>query len=147
MELFEYKTKLPFPVDEVFALTIDLEKAPHWHAFFTRIEQITPGQIDVGTEWRVSHSFGSFTLKIIEMTPHERVVFKGSTVMGMTPNFTIEFAPAQIGTAIHYYLHPDAPRWLQPPMRWFAPSFGRKDLDRYYQEMELLLAELQRGFS
>ncbi len=38
--LFEIDQFMPHPIETVFALTVDLEKAPHWHSFFTKVEQV-----------------------------------------------------------------------------------------------------------
>ena len=47
MKLFEKHVIVPYPIEKVFALTVDLEIAPHWHSFFTHVLQLTPQ-----TYWR-----------------------------------------------------------------------------------------------
>lgn len=140
MNLFTYETRIPQPIDAVFALTVNLEKAPYWHSFFNDVRQLSPNPIGKGSRWRIDYPLGRFTLEIIAYQPPERAVFRGSPVMGMTPNFTIVMGAVPGGTAVHYALHPEAPRLLRPFLVLFAPPLGRWDLNRYFRELEDALA-------
>ncbi len=140
MKLFDYQATLPYTIEAVFALTVDLERAPRWHGFFTDVQQLTPDPIGVGSRWQMIFNGGSFELEIVEYEPPRRVVFRGSTVMGMVPNFTIELQPVAAGTQIHYLLHPDVPALMRLPVALLGPPFGRRDLNRYFGELETLLA-------
>ena len=111
MTLFEIDQFMPHPIETVFALTVDLAKAPHWHSFFTKIEQLTPNPISKDSQWKMHFRGGEFTLEITAYQPPHRVVFRGSQVSKMVPNFTIEMQPVPKGTQIHYGLHPDIPGW------------------------------------
>ena len=46
MILVEVETIMPFPIEEVFTRTIDLEKAPKWHFIFTDIKQLNSNQVE-----------------------------------------------------------------------------------------------------
>jgi uncharacterized membrane protein len=133
---------LPHPIEDVFALTVDLQNAPHWHSIFTNVEQLTPNPIGMGSRWKVSFAVGSFTLEIIEYQPPLRVAFKGSPIMGVVPNFTIELKAVAEGTLVHYYLHPDVPGLIEPVVAIAAPPYGRRDLDRYFRELDAMLARV-----
>lgn len=76
------------------------------------------------------------TLEITDYQPPDRVTFKGSRTWGMVPNFTIKLQAISDGTLMHYYLHPDIPTLLRPMMAVFAPPYGRRDLDRYFRELD-----------
>jgi uncharacterized protein YndB with AHSA1/START domain len=134
--LFDYQTILPHPIEDVFTLTVDLQNAPHWHSIFTEVEQLTPNPIGLGSKWRVSYGVGSMTLEITDYQPQNLVAFKGSRAWGMVPNFTITLQAVMAGTQVHYYLHPDIPTLLRPMMAVFAPPYGRRDLDRYFRELD-----------
>lgn len=141
MKLFEHYTHMPHPIDEVFALTVNLEKAPHWHSIFTSVQQVTLNPIGVGSRWTVHYSIGNFDLEITDYQPPSQVVFRGSRVMGgVTPNFTIQFESRAKGTHIQYLLHPDVPMLWQPIVKIFAPPYGRWDLNRYFRELNVMLA-------
>ena len=137
--LFDYQTILPHPIEDVFALTVDLQKAPHWHSIFTAVEQLTPNPIGLGSKWKVSYGVGKMTLEIIDYQPPTMVVFKGSRAWGMVPNFTIKLQAVSEGTLVHYFLHPDIPALLRPLMALFAVPYGRRDLDRYFSELNATL--------
>ena len=141
MALMEYQTTLPHPIEEVFARTVDLENAPHWHAFFTAVQQLTDGPIALGSRWQINYGVGSFALTITDYQPPHRAVFQGSrSIGGMIPNFTIAFTPSEAGTDVHYTMHPDIPALLQPLIQLLAPPYGRRDLDRYFRELNILMA-------
>lgn len=141
MKLFEHDATLPYPIEDVFALTVDLENAPHWHSFFKSVKQLTPHSIGVGSAWEIDFGAGRFTLEITDYSPPHRVIFIGSRVMRMNPNFTIEFQTVAQGTQIRYLLHPDVPALLQPVMAVFGPPYGRRDLARYFDEMHTALSK------
>ena len=67
--LFDYQTIIPHPIEDVFALTVALENAQHWHSIFTDVEQLTPNPIGLGSKWKVSYGVGSFTLDITDYQP------------------------------------------------------------------------------
>lgn len=140
MTLFEYQTMLAYPIDAVFALTVDLEQAPRWHSIFTDVRRLTSGPIGAGSGWKMIFTGGSFDLEIIDYQPPHRMVLKGSPVMRMVPNFTIEMDPIAEGTRIRYRLHPDIPILLKPLMAIAAPPYGRRDLNRYFRELGIMLA-------
>lgn len=144
MKLFEYQTILPHPIEDVFALTVDLQKAPHWHSIFTNVKQITLDPIGLGSRWQVSYGMGGIEpdmiLEIIDYVPPSRVVFEARRSFGMVPNFTIELQAVEKGTAVRYLLHPDIPSLLKPLMATFAVPYGRRDLDRYFRELDVMLA-------
>jgi uncharacterized membrane protein len=140
MKLFEKQTLMPYPIEDVFALTVNLEKAPYWHHIFTDVQQLTPNPIGVGSRWKVSYGMGNFDLEITDYQPPSQVVFRGSSVMGMIPNFTIQFQSVSDGTQVQYLLHPDMPRLLQPIMKIIGPPYGSWDLDRYFRELNVMLA-------
>lgn len=139
MQLFEYHSELPHPADEVFALTADLENAPHWHRFFKSVRQVSPGPIGVETRWQVDFLGGGFSLQVTEFEPPHRLVFRGSRVGGVIPNFTIEVKPAEGGSHVRYVLHPDVPALLRPIISVFGPPFGRWDLNRYFRHLDAAL--------
>jgi hypothetical protein len=141
MVLFEIQTVMPYSIEEVFALTVNLEKAPRWHNIFTDVQKLTPDPIGSGSRWRISYIVGSFVLEIAHYQPPDRVTFKGSTVIGGTiPNFTIELRSVTEGTQLRYLIHPDIPFWLKPLMAVIAPPYGRRDLERYFRELKTILA-------
>jgi len=141
MDLMEVKTILPYPIDEVFAITVDLEKAPRWHSIFTGVQQLTANPIGLGSRWQIKYAVSSFVLEITDYQPPNRITFKGSTVIGGTvPNFTIELQPVPEGTQLSYMIHPDIPSLLRPLMGIVAPPYGRRDLARYFRELENILA-------
>ena len=137
--LFDYQTILPYAIEDVFALTVDLQKSPHWHSIFTAVEQLTPDPIGMGAQWEISYTVGSMTLEITEYQPPTLVVFKGNRTWGMVPNFTIKLQTISEGTLVHYYLHPAIPTLLKPLMAIFAVPYGRRDLDRYFRELDAAL--------
>jgi len=139
MALFDYQTILPHAIEDVFALTVDLENAPYWHSIFTDVEQLTPNLIEMGSRWKISYGMGSITLEITEYEPPDLVTFKGSRAWGMVPNFTIKLQAVSEGTRVHYFLHPDIPTLLRPLMAVFAVPYGRRDLDRYFRELDATL--------
>ena len=137
--LFDYQTIIPHPIEDVFALTVDLENAPHWHSIFTDVEQLTPNPIGMGSKWKVSYGVGSMSLEITAYQPPILVAFKGSRAWGMIQNFTIKLQAIAEGTEVHYFLHPDIPTLMEPLMAGLAPPYGRRDLDRYFREMDTVL--------
>ena len=137
--LFDYQTIIPHPIEDVFALTVDLENAPHWHSIFTDVEQLTPNPIGPGSKWKVSYSVGSMSLEITDFDPPTLVAFKGSPIWGMVPNFTIKLQAVAEGTKVHYFLHPDIPALLKPLTAVFAPPYGRRDLNRYFRKLDAAL--------
>lgn len=142
MTLMTFDKNLPFPINNVFNLTVDLENAPRWHSIFTHVQQLTPNPIGIGSQWQMNYGFGHFTLTITDYQPPTAVTFQGTPVMGGTiPNFTINLQTSPDGTHIHYTMHPDIPRWLAPAMKIIAPPYGRRDLNRYFREMEAQLAK------
>ncbi len=140
LELFDYQTTLPYIIEDVFDLTVDLECAPYWHSIFSRVEMLTSDPIGLNSQWNVHLGPGSFDLQITEFVHPYRAVFSGTTVHGFSPNFTIEMAALGQGTFIHYLLHPQAPKFMRPLLATFAPAYGRCDLDRYFREMHSALA-------
>jgi uncharacterized protein YndB with AHSA1/START domain len=141
MVLLEVETIVPQPIEEVFALTVNLEKAPRWHSIFTDVQQITPDPIGMGSRWKISYIVGRFVLEITDYQPPNRVTFKGSVVIGGTiPNFTIELRAVSEGTRLRYLVHPDIPPWLKPLMAIIAPPYGKHDLERYFRELKTMLA-------
>jgi uncharacterized membrane protein len=143
MKLFEYVTFLPHPIEDVFALTVDLEKAPHWHSFFTNVVRLTPDPIGLGSRWQVNFSVGGFTVEIIDYQPPTRVEMVGSSIMGVIPNFTIQFESIAEGTRVQYLLHPDVPAIIRSFAALFAVPYGRRDLNRYFRELDEALAHLR----
>ncbi|VAW40882.1 hypothetical protein MNBD_CHLOROFLEXI01-1686 [hydrothermal vent metagenome] len=141
MNLFEEQAILPHSVEDVFALTVNLENAPHWHIFFKNVQQLTPDPVDLGSRWKVSLAVGSFTLEIVEFQPPRRVAFKGSAITGIAPNFTIEFQPVQEGTRVLYLLHPTMPSLWKPLIKIVAPPYGRWDLARYFRKLDKALEQ------
>ena len=139
MQLFEYHAHLPHPIEDVFALTVDLESAPRWHSFFRDVRQLTDYPIGIGSQWQMIFNAGSFVLTIIDYQPPHRVVFEGSQIMGMIPNFTIYLQPESDGTRVNYQLHPDVPLWMRLPVAIFAPPYGRWDLKRYFAELDQMM--------
>jgi hypothetical protein len=140
MKLFEKQTVMPYPIEDVFALTVDLENAPHWHIFFTDVEQLTAGPIGIGTSWKISYGIGSFMLEINDCRRPNHVEFKGSPIFGIVPNFTIELQAVTEGTLVEYKLHPNFPTLFHPFVQIFAPPFGNRDLDRYFRELNTILS-------
>jgi hypothetical protein len=145
MKLFDYETVLPYPIETVFQHTVDLEHAPRWHPIFYRVEQMTPGVIGLGTQWRKDYQFfgirGAFYLQIVEWQPYQTVCFQGSRIAGMIPNFIIHFKPVAGGTHIHYILQPTVPRFMQLPMAFVGPFVGRRDLRHYFSELDKQIAQ------
>jgi uncharacterized membrane protein len=141
MNLFEEQAILPHPVEDVFARTVNLENAPHWHIFFTNVQQLTPNPVGLGSRWKISFAMGGFTLEIVEFQPPHRAAFKGSAIAGIAPNFTIEFQPAQGGTRVLYLLHPTVPSLWRPLIKIVAPPYGRWDLARYFGELNKALEQ------
>ncbi|MCI0709496.1 MAG: SRPBCC family protein [Chloroflexi bacterium] len=140
MRLFEHTAMMPYAVEDVFNLTVDLEKAPHWHSIFTTVKQLTPAPIGSGSRWQIKFRGGGFTLEIINYQPPHRVEFVGSSIMGVIPNFTIEFESIAEGTRVRYLLHPDVPALIRPVAALIAPPYGRHDLNRYFRELDVILA-------
>ena len=81
-------------------------------------------------------------LEIVEYQPPSRVVFSGQRSFGMVPNFTIELKTVEKGTTVRYLLHPDIPTFLRPLLATFAVPYGRRDLDRYFRELDAMLARV-----
>ncbi len=141
MNLMEIEVTLAYPIEEVFALTFDLEKAPRWHSIFSDVKQLTDGPIGKGSRWQISYVVGSFILEIVNFRPPFSVTFKGSKVIGGTiPNFTIELQTVPEGTQLSYIIHPEIPALLGPVMRLIAPPYGKHDLARYFRQLETMLA-------
>ncbi|UCG24542.1 MAG: SRPBCC family protein [Chloroflexota bacterium] len=146
MILVETETIMPYPIEDVFALTVDLQKAPRWHNVLTDIRQLTANPIGAGSRWKIGYGVGSFELEIVDYQPPNKVVFKGSALfMGTVPNFTVELEtmPEGQGTRLRYIAHPHIPRLWRPLMSVLGPAWGRRDLARYFREFETMLA-LQR---
>ena len=107
MILLETQTILPFSIEAVYALTVDLEQAPRWHAILTVVQQLTTPPIGMGTQWKMHYEIGSFVLEITDYQPPHRVTFQGSNVIGGTiPNFTIELQTVTEETQVRYLIHP-----------------------------------------
>lgn len=101
MRLFEIQTTIPHPIEEVFAVTVNLEKAPRWHRIFTSVQQITSNPIGLGSRWKINYIVGNFVVEITDYQPPHFVTFKGSRVIGGTiPNFTIELQTVTEGTQL-----------------------------------------------
>jgi hypothetical protein len=145
MKLFDYETVLSYPIETVFQHTVDLEHAPRWHPIFYHIEQTTLGNIGLGTQWRKHYRFfgmqGVLHLQIVDWKPYQTVHFQGSCIAGMIPNFVIHFEPVASGTHIHYILQPTVPRFMQLPMAFVGPFVGRRDLRRYFSELDRQIAQ------
>ena len=122
--LVEIETVMPYPIEDVFALTVDLEKAPRWHNIFTDVQQRSTNPIGKGSQWQIKYVVSSFELEITDFQPPDRVTFKGSAVIGGTvPNFTIELQAVSEGTQLRYIIHPDIPSLLRPLRRfWIFPT-------------------------
>lgn len=142
MALVEAQTVLPYPIEDVFALTIDAERALRWHAVLTPVQQLTSGPVGVGTRWKLGYGLGSFDLEIVDYQPPNRVVFKESTIslIRTTPHFTVELETVAGGTRLRYLAHPDVPSFWQPLMAIVAPPWGKRDLARYFRELKTMLA-------
>src|SRR5215207_1813675 len=149
MKLFDYETVLPYPIETVFQHTVDLEHAPRWHPMFYHVEQITPGAIGLGTQWRKDYQFlgirGAINLQIVEWQPYQTVCFQGLHIAGMLPNFIIHFKPVVGGTHIHYILQPTVPRIMQLPMMFAGPFVGRRDLRHYFCALDKQIAQAQNA--
>jgi hypothetical protein len=59
MIILETQTILPYLIEDVFALTVDLEKAPRWHAILTVVQQLTTPPIGMGTRWKMHYAVES----------------------------------------------------------------------------------------
>lgn len=141
MILVEVETIMPYPIEEVFALTVNLEKAPRWHIFFTDVKQLTTNPIGVGSRWKMSYGIGGFSLEIVDYQPPDCVVFKGSPLFwGTIPNFTIEFKAVPEGTWLHYIAHPHLPPLVKPLLAIPGPLWGKRDLARYFRQFKTMLA-------
>jgi uncharacterized protein YndB with AHSA1/START domain len=141
MELVEIQTIMRYPIEDVFALTIDLEKAPRWHNIFTAVQQLTPNPIGPGSRWKINYGVGSFVLEIIDYQPPNCVIFKGSTlIFGTIPNFTVELEVVAEGTRLRYVAHPYVPPLFRPLVSVIGPPWGKRDLARYFREFETMLA-------
>ena len=141
MILLEIQTIMPYPIEAVFALTVNLEKAPRWHSIFTQVQQLTPNPIGMESRWKINYGVGSFMLKITDYQPPHCVTFKGSPVIGgAIPNFTILLRAVAEGTQLRYLVHPDIPPLLKPIMAIIAPPYGKRDLERYFRELKTMLA-------
>jgi uncharacterized membrane protein len=141
MKLLEIQTIIPYPVEDVFSITVNLEKAPRWHNIFSNVQQLDPNPIGLGSRWKINYVVGSFVLEITDYQPPNRVTFKGSTVLGGTvPNFTVELQAVAEGTQLLYLVHPDIPLLLKPLMAIIAPPYGKRDLERYFRELITMLA-------
>jgi hypothetical protein len=149
MKLFDYEAVLPYPIETVFQHTVDLEHAPRWHPMFYHVEQMTPGAIDLGTQWRKDYQFlgihGALHLQIVEWQPYQTVCFQGSRIAGMIPDFIIHFEPVASGTHIHYILQPTVPRFMQPPMAFLGPFVGRRDLRHYFSKLDRQIAQAEKS--
>ena len=140
MTLLEVQTVIPHPINKVFALTVNLERAPRWHAIFTGVQQLTANPIGIGSQWKIHYRIGSFVLEITEYQPPQHVTFKGSPVIGGTiPHFTIALQVVPAGTHLMYRVQPEIPRWLKPLMLHIAPPYGKRDLERYFRELNKML--------
>lgn len=141
MPLMEIQTILPYPIENVFALTVDLEKAPHWHHIFSDIQKLTTHPIGLGSRWKINYGIGNLVVEIIDYQAPQYVVFKGSTIPGgIIPNFTINLQTVAVGTQIQYVIDPKIPFLLNPLMTIIVPPYGRWDLTRYFRELEQRLA-------
>jgi hypothetical protein len=132
---------MPYPIEDVFALTVNLEKAPRWHNILTDVQQLTANPVGVGSQWQIRYGFGSFVLEIIDYQPPNRVSFKGSNLlMGTIPNFTVELETVPEGTEVSYIAHPQIPPLWKPLMSIIGPQWGKRDLARYFREFRTILA-------
>jgi hypothetical protein len=130
-----------YPIEDVFALTVDLEKAPRWHNVLTDVRQLTANPIGTGSRWKIGYGIGSFVLEIVDYQPPNNVIFKGSALsMGTVPNFTVELETVSEGTRLRYIAHPYIPSLWRPLMSIVGPPWGRRDLARYFREFEAMLA-------
>ena len=141
MILVEVQTVMPYPIEDVFALTVNLEKAPRWHNIFTDVQQLTANPIGIESCWQIRYGVGSFMLKIIDYQPPNRVIFKGSKLLiGTIPNFTVELEVVPEGTEVRYIAHPQIPPLWKPLMSIIGPLWGKRDLARYFHEFQTMLA-------
>jgi len=142
MALVEVQTTMPYPIEDVFALTVNLEQAPRWHTIFTDVQQLTSDPIGLGSRWRINYGVvGSFDLEIVDYQPPRRVIFKGSPLfIGTIPHFTVELEPVSGGTRVRYLAHPNMPSLVKPLMSIIAPPWGKRDLERYFREFQTKLA-------
>jgi hypothetical protein len=141
MILVEVQTVMPYPINDVFALTVNLEKAPRWHNIFTDVKQLTANPIGTGSRWQISYGVGSFMLEIIDYQPSNSVIFKGSKLLiGTIPNFTVELESVTEGTLIRYIAHPQIPSLWKPLMSIIGPPWGKRELARYFREFQTMLA-------
>ena len=138
--LFEIHTIMPYPIEDVFALTINLEKAPRWHNIFTDVQQLTANPIGTGSRWKISYGVGNFMLEIIDYQPPHRVTFRGRAIMGIVANFTVELQAVTEGTRLRYLPHPDVSPLLKPFVKIVGTPYGKRDLERYFRELETMLA-------
>ena len=143
MALVDVKTIIPYPIADVFALTIDLENAPYWHAMFSGVKQLTTTQIGLGSRWQLHYPMGEFFLEIIEFSPPHRVIFKGNPLpfWGTIPHFTVTLQEVDTGTQVRYQAHPHIPWLIRPLITLTVPPWGRRDLMRYFREFEELMAQ------
>ena len=110
MNLMEIQTIVPYSIEDVFALTVNLEEAPRWHSIFSSVQHLETKPIGPGSRWKINYVVGSFVLEIIDFQPPNLVAFKGSTVFGGTiPNFTIMLEAVAEGTRLSYLVHPKIP--------------------------------------
>jgi uncharacterized membrane protein len=142
--LFEKATIIQKPIKDVFELVADLEKAPHVHPIITKTEQLSEGEVGLGTRWRKDYaSFGmkgSFELEIVEWQPYQKVVFHGSSLGIVTPHYSIHFQEEAGATQVRYVVAPIINNFLLKFMfSLFAEPYGKRDLSQYFGKLKSIL--------
>lgn len=101
-----YRTTVtsPHPPAEVFAYLADFSNIDDWDPNTSAGERIDPGELAVGSSFRVTTDFGrklKLTYEIVELDPPRKVVLvaPGS---GFTARDTITVEPEGVGSEVTY---------------------------------------------
>ena len=143
MAKFEMSEVINRPVEEVFRHVTDLDSYPKWHSSIVDTRRITDGPIGVGSKWtevfRIMGIRAQTILEITEYEPNSRVVFQGTTLGPVEPNFVINFDQAQGATKVSYIVEPKARAPFNLLVSLFGVQYGKRDLRSYLTKLKQVL--------
>lgn len=121
--------------DEVFAFATDLDRRTQWQLHLSRVERVSDGPVELGTQFRDVSKFGTATLEVTAHDPPNHFAYKN--VGGpMEVEVDWRFSPTDTGT------HLDVKLNLEPRgfMRILWPVLGRFAIPQAHKDF----AELER---
>jgi len=141
--LFEKRSVIASPIDEVFALVADIANAPNIHPMITKRERLDSGELDRGSMFRYYYSFFGmlrhFDFEISEFCPEQQVVYRGTAFFGIIPQFEVHFREIEGATEIHYLMNPEIPAWMAFFIKPMMIQVGNRDLEAYFHKLKLIL--------